>query len=165
MGNLLDGVSEHMAGYKEDRTFLPSDKKACNVEKVLRESGAEILLNYLPVGSQKATEFYAEMCLKTGISFINCMPVFIVSNPAWAKRFEAKRIPASATISRPRSARPSRTARSRSFLWTAASRSTARTSSILAATPISSICLTVHAWNQKNLQNLGGPEPARYPAR
>jgi len=93
MGNILDGVSEHMANYKEDRTFLPANKKSCNVEKVLKESGAEILLNYLPVGSQKATEFYAEACLKTGVSLINCMPVFIVSNPAWAKRFEAKRIP------------------------------------------------------------------------
>jgi len=93
MGNILDGFSEHMAAYKADRTFLPASKKPCNVEKVLKESGAEILMNYLPVGSQKATEFYAEACLKTGVSLINCMPVFIVSNPAWAKRFEAKRIP------------------------------------------------------------------------
>ncbi|HPS37747.1 MAG TPA: inositol-3-phosphate synthase, partial [Candidatus Omnitrophota bacterium] len=93
MGNILDGYSEHMANYAENRTFVPANKKPCNVEKVLKESGAEVLLNYLPVGSQKATEFYAEACLKTGVSLINCMPVFIVSNPAWAKRFEAKRIP------------------------------------------------------------------------
>lgn len=93
MGNVLDGYSEHMANYNENRTFIVANKKPCNVEKVLKESGAEILLNYLPVGSQKATEFYAEACLKTGVSFINCMPVFIVSNPAWAKRFESKRIP------------------------------------------------------------------------
>lgn len=93
MGNLLDGFSEHMAAYPEDRTFVPANKKPCNIEKVLKESEAEIFLNYLPVGSQKATEFYAEACLKTGVSFINCMPVFIASNPAWAKRFEAKRIP------------------------------------------------------------------------
>ncbi|HOW58665.1 MAG TPA: inositol-3-phosphate synthase [Candidatus Omnitrophota bacterium] len=93
MGNVLDGLSEHMAAYKEDRTFVLSDKKNCNVEKILKESGAEILLNYLPVGSQKATEFYAEVCLRTGVSLVNCMPVFIASNPAWAKRFEAKRIP------------------------------------------------------------------------
>ncbi len=93
MGNVLDGVSEHMASYPEHRTFVTANKKPCSVEKVLKESGAEILLNYLPVGSQKATEFYAEACLKTGVSLINCMPVFIASNPAWAKRFEAKRIP------------------------------------------------------------------------
>lgn len=93
MGPILDGYSEHMKEYPDDRTFIISDKKPANVEKILRDTGAEILLNYLPVGSQKATEFYAEACLKTGISFINCMPVFIVSDPQWAKRFEDKRIP------------------------------------------------------------------------
>ena len=93
MGPVLDGYSEHMNEYPDDRTFVVSDKKAVNVEKFLKDSGAEILINYLPVGSQKATEFYAEACLKTGTSLINCMPVFIVSNPAWAKRFEDKRIP------------------------------------------------------------------------
>lgn len=93
MGPILDGLSEHMKSYPAKRTFLPSNKKPCDVEKILKKSGAEILINYLPVGSQKATEFYAEACLKTGISFINCMPVFIVSNPEWAKRFEAKKIP------------------------------------------------------------------------
>lgn len=93
MGPVLDGVSEHMADYPADRTFIPAKKKPANVEKVLKDSGAEILLNYLPVGSQKATEFYAEACLKTGVSLINCMPVFICSDPQWAKRFEEKRIP------------------------------------------------------------------------
>ncbi|MFA6599541.1 MAG: inositol-3-phosphate synthase [Candidatus Omnitrophota bacterium] len=93
MGPVLDGVSEHMAEYPIDRTFVVANKKPANVEKILKDSGAEILLNYLPVGSQKAVEFYAEACLKTGISLINCMPVFIVSDPVWAKRFEEKRIP------------------------------------------------------------------------
>ena len=93
MGPVLDGYSEHMKEYPADRTFIVADKKPANVEKILRDSGAEILLNYLPVGSQKAVEFYAEVCLKTNVSLINCMPVFIVSNPAWAKRFEDKRIP------------------------------------------------------------------------
>ena len=93
MGPVLDGFSEHMGDYPEDRTFVLSSKKPSNVEKILKDTGAEILLNYLPVGSQKATEFYAEACLKTGTSFINCIPVFIVSDPIWAKRFEEKRIP------------------------------------------------------------------------
>ncbi|MBI4388188.1 MAG: inositol-3-phosphate synthase [Candidatus Omnitrophica bacterium] len=93
MGPILDGVSEHMADYPSDRTFVIANKKPVNVEKVLKDSGAEILLNYLPVGSEEATRFYAEACLKTGVSFINCMPVFIVSDPQWAKRFEDKRIP------------------------------------------------------------------------
>ena len=93
MSPILDGFSEHMKEYPADRTFLPSDRKPVNVEKVLKESGAEILLNYLPVGSELATQHYAEACLKTGVSFINCMPVFIVSDPKWAKQFEDKRIP------------------------------------------------------------------------
>jgi myo-inositol-1-phosphate synthase len=93
MGPVLDGFSEHMADYPVDRTFVLANKKPVNVEKVLKDSGAEIFLNYLPVGSQKAVEFYAEACLKTGVSLINCMPVFIVSDPVWAKRFEEKRIP------------------------------------------------------------------------
>lgn len=93
MGPVMDGYSEHMSKYPDDRTFIVANKKPSNVEKVLRDSGAEILLNYLPVGSQQAVEFYAESCLKTGVSLINCMPVFIVSNPTWAKRFEEKRIP------------------------------------------------------------------------
>lgn len=93
MGHLLDGVSEHMSEYPADRTFVPATKKPANVEKILKDSGAEILLNYLPVGSEKATQYYAEACLKTGISLINCMPVFIVSDPIWAKRFQDKNIP------------------------------------------------------------------------
>lgn len=94
MGTLLDGVSEHMAQYPPERTFVVANEKPVDVVKILKESGAEILMNYLPVGSEKATQLYAEACLKTGVSFINCMPVFIVSNPIWAKRFEDKKIPA-----------------------------------------------------------------------
>ncbi|MFZ5802525.1 MAG: inositol-3-phosphate synthase [Candidatus Omnitrophota bacterium] len=93
MGHVLDGVSAHMSEYPDDRTFIVADKEPVDVEKVLCDTGADILINYLPVGSQKATEFYAKACLKTGVSFINCMPVFIASNPEWAKKFEDKRIP------------------------------------------------------------------------
>ncbi|MEW6377229.1 MAG: inositol-3-phosphate synthase [Thermodesulfobacteriota bacterium] len=94
MGNVLDGVSEHMKDYPEDRRFIIANEKPCNVEKILRDSGVDILLNYLPVGSDQATAFYAEACLNTGASFINCMPSFIVSDKQWAKRFEEKGIPA-----------------------------------------------------------------------
>lgn len=93
MGNVLDGVSKHMRDYPEDRTFVVARKKPCDVEKILKDSGAEILLNYLPVGSEKATAFYAEACLKSGVSFINCVPVFIASDKKWAQRFESKKIP------------------------------------------------------------------------
>ncbi len=94
MGEVLDGVSEHMRDYPDDRAFRVADEKPCNVEKVLRDSGVEILLNYLPVGSDRATAFYAEACLNMGVSLINCMPSFIVSNPSWAKRFEGNGIAA-----------------------------------------------------------------------
>ena len=93
MGEVLDGVSEHMRDYPEDRIFLVANEESCNVEKVLKDSGVDILLNYLPVGSDQATAFYAEACLNTGVSLINCMPSFIASDRQWAKRFEAKGIP------------------------------------------------------------------------
>jgi myo-inositol-1-phosphate synthase len=93
MGPVLDGFSEHLKEYPDNLTFLISDEKPVDVSEVLKETGAEILLNYVPVGSQKATEYYAEACLKAGVSFINCMPVFIVSNPEWAMRFAEKNIP------------------------------------------------------------------------
>jgi myo-inositol-1-phosphate synthase len=93
MGEVMDGFSEHMKEYPEDRTFMVANEKPCHVEKVLKESGVEIVLNYLPVGSDLATQFYAEACLNAGVSLINCMPSFIVSDPEWAKRFEEKEIP------------------------------------------------------------------------
>lgn len=93
MGEVLDGVAEHMKEYPEDRAFLVADEKPCDVEKVLRDSGAEILLNYLPVGSEEAAKFYARCCLNTGVSLINCMPVFIASDPNWERRFREKGIP------------------------------------------------------------------------
>ena len=93
MGNVLDGVSAHMEDYPENRRFIVARKKPCDVVKVLKQSGADILLSYLPVGSEKAMTFYAEACLKTGVSLVNCVPVFIASNKDWAKRFEKKNIP------------------------------------------------------------------------
>ncbi len=96
MGNVLDGVSPHMMDYPEHQRFVVSDQPSAThaqVEKLLKDSGAEILMCYLPVGSQKAVEFYAECCLNTGVSLINCMPVFIVSDGAWGRRFKQAGIP------------------------------------------------------------------------
>jgi myo-inositol-1-phosphate synthase len=93
MGHILDGISEHMKRYPEHRTFLPSDDPPVDVVQELRRSKAEILLNYLPVGSEQAVHYYADCCLSAGSSLINCIPVFTVSDPRWAKRFEAKGIP------------------------------------------------------------------------
>lgn len=93
MGHVLDGVAEHMKDYPDDRTFLESSEKPADVVKTLRRTGAEILISYLPVGANRATEFYAECCLEAGVSLVNCIPVFIASNPSWAKRFTQAGIP------------------------------------------------------------------------
>lgn len=96
MGCVLDGVSEHMAEYPEQRRFVVSDQKQATREDVireLRESATEILVNYLPVGAEQATRFYAECALEAGVAFVNNMPVFIASDPAWAQRFAEKGLP------------------------------------------------------------------------
>jgi myo-inositol-1-phosphate synthase len=93
MGQVLDGVASHMKDYAEDKTFVVAKEKPVNVVEELKKSGAEILINYLPVGSQKATEYYANCALKAGCAFINCMPVFIVSDKKWAEKFEKKGLP------------------------------------------------------------------------
>jgi myo-inositol-1-phosphate synthase len=96
MGRTLDGFSEHMATAPDDRTFLPASEaepdKAAVVAR-LKETGTDVLLNYLPVGSQQATEFYAECALEAGVAFVNNIPVFIASDPTWAKRFEDAGVP------------------------------------------------------------------------
>ena len=93
MGPVLDGVSEHMASYPPERTFLPADREPVDVAEVLRRSGARILVSYLPVGSQVATEHYARACLEAGVALINCIPVFIASEPQWAAQFERRGLP------------------------------------------------------------------------
>jgi myo-inositol-1-phosphate synthase len=93
MGHVLDGIAAHMSEYPDHRRFMPSSAKPVDVVKALRKSGTEIALNYLPVGSNQATEFYAQCCLEAGVSLINCIPVFIASDPAWAKRFADRGIP------------------------------------------------------------------------
>jgi myo-inositol-1-phosphate synthase len=94
MGPVLDGVSEHMADYPDDETFVTADLPPVDVAATLRATGAEVLISYLPVGSQMAGEHYAKACLETGTSLVNCMPVFIVSDPTWAERFTSRGIPA-----------------------------------------------------------------------
>jgi myo-inositol-1-phosphate synthase len=96
MGRVLDGVAEHMADYPEERTFISAEAREPSKDEVvavLRESKADVMMNYLPVGSQAASEFYAECALEAGVAFVNNIPVFIASNPAWAARFEAAGVP------------------------------------------------------------------------
>lgn len=96
MGRVLDGFSEHMRDYPEKNTFVLSDEPEPtkdDVVRILKDSGAEMLLNYLPVGSEEGTRFYAECALEAGIGFINNIPVFIASDPIWAERFRERRLP------------------------------------------------------------------------
>ncbi|TWT45347.1 Inositol-3-phosphate synthase [Phycisphaerae bacterium RAS1] len=93
MGRPLDGVAPHMLEQPEDRSFRVADAKPCDVVEELKRSKAEILINYLPVGSEEAVKFYARCALDAGIGFINCMPVFIASHPEWAEQFARRGIP------------------------------------------------------------------------
>src|SRR5437764_4785917 len=97
MGKVLDGVAEHMANFPDERTFLPTeDQPEPSQEEVigvLRDTRTDVLVNYLPVGSQQATEFYAECALEARVAFVNCMPVFIGSDEHWARRFEEAGVP------------------------------------------------------------------------
>jgi len=109
---VIDGYAALMDNYPEANRFLVDEDlrnttdrnrtslsprkirewKDSIIEK-LKEHEVEVLVNYLPVGSQKTTEFWAEICLETGISFVNCIPVFIASDPTWEKRFIDAGIP------------------------------------------------------------------------
>ena len=96
MGKILDGISEHTQNYDEDIRVLVSDVKEPTKEEFvqqIKESGAEMLINYLPVGSKEAVKFYAECALDAGVGFINCMPVFIASSPEWIEKFRERGLP------------------------------------------------------------------------
>lgn len=88
-GRVLDGVAAHMTGAGVRGFVVADGPEATQAEIVeaLRQSRAQILLNFLPVGSQEATEFYMECALEAGVCVVNCMPVFIASDPQWAARF------------------------------------------------------------------------------
>ena len=96
MGPVLDGVAEHMQDYPAGRTFLPSDEREPTPQEIvvsLQRSGAEVLLNYLPVGSERAARLYATCALEAGVALVNCIPVFIASDPDFAQRFADRGIP------------------------------------------------------------------------
>ncbi|HTO58359.1 MAG TPA: inositol-3-phosphate synthase [Pseudomonadales bacterium] len=96
MGKVLDGFSEHLADYPDHQTFVLADApeaERADIVAALRASGAEVMLNYLPVGSEEAVRFYADCALEAGVALVNCMPVFIASDPAWAQRFRERGLP------------------------------------------------------------------------
>lgn len=85
---VYDGIGEYLKDVVEI-----SKNTFANPVKVLQESGAQILISYLPVGSQIATEYWADICIKAKVAMINCIPVFIASNPVWAEKFKKAGIP------------------------------------------------------------------------
>lgn len=95
-GPVLDGVAKHMLEHKKkNETFVVTTTTDTisqeDLINKLKESKVDILINFLPVGSQEATEFYMETALKAGVNVVNCIPVFIASNEEWQKKFrEAK---------------------------------------------------------------------------
>jgi myo-inositol-1-phosphate synthase len=96
MGRVLDGMAEHVVSAPAVRGFVRAEAEEADQPRIvaaLRESGAEILINYLPVGSEEATRFYMECALEAGVAVVNCMPVFIASDPEWEARFRDKRLP------------------------------------------------------------------------
>src|SRR6202047_4117823 len=95
MGCVFDSYAPHMREQDPLRTFLPLEKESTREQIIaeLKNSSAEIMVNYLPVGSEEATRFYASCALEAGLGFVNNIPVFIASDPAWAKRFADKNLP------------------------------------------------------------------------
>jgi myo-inositol-1-phosphate synthase len=87
-GPTLDGLGKYLRAEIDE-----SPEPVADVTQVLKDSGTEILVNYLPVGSERAAEFYAERALEAGCAFVNCIPVFIASQEKWRKRFEEKGLP------------------------------------------------------------------------
>ncbi len=88
---ILDGVAKHMRD--AFRVYDESEVKPVDVAEELKEANAEMLINFVPVGSYEATRYYAKCCLEAGVAFVNCIPEFIASDPEWAKKFEERGIP------------------------------------------------------------------------
>jgi myo-inositol-1-phosphate synthase len=87
-GHTFDGLGKY---YRE--TIEESDERPVDVVAAIRESGADVLVCYLPVGSQRATEFYAQCALDAGVAFVNALPVFIAGTKEWADKFTAAGLP------------------------------------------------------------------------
>jgi myo-inositol-1-phosphate synthase len=87
-GPTLDGLGKY---YRE--TITESDEQPADVVKVLKEKQVDVLISYLPVGSEDADKFYAQCALDAGAAFVNALPVFIASDPLWAKKFEDAGVP------------------------------------------------------------------------
>ncbi|WP_236024822.1 inositol-3-phosphate synthase [Arenibaculum pallidiluteum] len=87
-GPTLDGLGKYLDG-----VVAESERPVADVAAILRRTRTDVVVSYLPVGSEKATHFYAEAALEAGCGFVNCIPVFIASRDEWRRRFEEKRLP------------------------------------------------------------------------
>ena len=87
-GPTYDGLGKYLG-----RSLELAPEEPVNVEEILRDTDTDVVVSYLPVGSEKATRWYAEQVLEAGCAFVNCIPVFIASDKDWRKRFEAKGLP------------------------------------------------------------------------
>jgi len=87
-GPTLDGLGRHLS-----RIVTASSEPDVNVKKILQDTGADMLVNYLPVGSTNAVRHYASQALEAGIGFLNAIPVFIASEPKWQQAFAEKKLP------------------------------------------------------------------------
>ncbi len=87
-GPTFDGLGEY---YRD--IITESDEPAVNVVAALREARADVLVSYLPVGSEEADRYYAQCAIDAGVAFVNALPVFIASNPEWAAKFTAAGVP------------------------------------------------------------------------
>src|ERR1700722_61394 len=87
-GPTHDGLGKYLS-----RSIEMASEEPVNVVEILRETQTDVLVSYLPVGSEIATRWYAEQALEAGCAFVNCIPVFIASDKDWRKRFEAKGLP------------------------------------------------------------------------
>ncbi|ACC38536.1 myo-inositol-1-phosphate synthase Ino1 [Mycobacterium marinum M] len=87
-GPTLDGIGKYYAD-----TIELSDDEPVDVVKVLKDNKVDVLVSYLPVGSEEADKFYAQCAIDAGVAFVNALPVFIASDPAWAKKFKDAGVP------------------------------------------------------------------------
>jgi len=114
-GPTMDGLGEY---YRE--IITESDEQPVDVTAALREARADVLVSYLPVGSEQADRYYAQCAIDAGVAFVNALPVFIASDPTWAAKFTRQASRSWVTTSSPRSAPRSRTA-----CWPSCSRTAA----------------------------------------
>jgi myo-inositol-1-phosphate synthase len=95
-GPSLDGMTAFLGNQAPQRSFVPStspEMSAAEVVSALKAARTEVVISFLPVGSQQASEFYANCALEAGAAFVNAIPVFLASNPTWANAFKQRGLP------------------------------------------------------------------------